>query len=274
MAMAPNSRSARRALRRLRASPKPLALRCGVQTLIIALMALGLAAIPAHAQIASYVNDHGNLVYINSNIPVTRAAASAKAAPPASAASSSNASAAAAAALGTPLQAPPVPGSTAPQAIPPQALDQLVQQTAEKHNVDPQLVRAVIATESNWDTAAVSPKGAMGLMQLIPGTAEELGVRNAFDPQQNVDAGVRYLGMLLERYNFDFKKALAAYNAGPSVVDRVGGVPNYPETRHYVEKVTSNYLQTAPGGRPGAWGASHPIYRTTDAEGHVVFTNE
>ena len=114
----------------------------------------------------------------------------------------------------------------------------------------------------------------MGLMQLVPATAVELGVRNAFDPEQNVDAGVRYLGMLLERYNFDFKKALAAYNAGPTVVDRVGGVPNYRETRNYVQKVTSSYLQPGPDGQSRSWGSSHPIYRSTTSDGRIVFTNE
>jgi len=147
-------------------------------------------------------------------------------------------------------------------------LDTMVQETAEKHNVDPKLVRAVISTESNWNPSAVSSKGAMGLMQLIPGTAQQLGVGNAFDPAQNVDAGVRYLGMLLERYNGDLSKALAAYNAGPGIVDRFGGVPNIPETRSYVRKVTSTYFG------PGLQRRSPPIYRTVQADGRVVFTNE
>jgi soluble lytic murein transglycosylase-like protein len=148
----------------------------------------------------------------------------------------------------------------------------MVQKTAEKHHVDPDLVRAVISTESNWNASAVSSKGAQGLMQLIPGTAQRLGVGNAFDPAQNVDAGVRYLGMLLERYNGDLSKALAAYNAGPGIVDRFGGVPNFPETRSYVQKVTANYLRPGPGPRfvppPPA------IYQTVAADGRVVFTNE
>ena len=156
----------------------------------------------------------------------------------------------------------------------PEALNLIVQQTAEKHNVDPQLVRAVISTESNWNASAVSSKGALGLMQLIPGTAQRLGVRNAFDPVQNVDAGVRYLSMMLDRYNGDLNKALAAYNAGPGVVDRFGGVPNYRETRNYVQKVTSTYYQPGPDGQSRVWGAPGSIHRTTDASGRVVFTNE
>ena len=149
----------------------------------------------------------------------------------------------------------------------------MVQDASEKHHVDPKLVRAVISAESNWNASAVSRKGALGLMQLVPGTAQRLGVGNAFDPAQNVDAGVRYLGMLLERYNGDLSKALAAYNAGPGIVDRFGGVPNFPETRNYVQKVTSTYF--GPGAGTGFQPqAPRPIYRTVEADGRVVFTNE
>ena len=119
----------------------------------------------------------------------------------------------------------------------------MVQETAQKHDVDPALVSAVISTESNWNTSALSRKGAQGLMQLVPETAQNLGVFNAWDPQQNIDGGVRYLHMLLDRYNGDLPKALAAYNAGPSAVDRWGGVPNFPETQEYVRKVTHTYFQ-------------------------------
>lgn len=146
----------------------------------------------------------------------------------------------------------------------------MVLQTAQRHHVDPNLVRAVISTESNWDASAVSRRGAQGLMQLIPETAHTLGVGNPFDPVQNVDAGTRYLGMLLERYKGDLSKALAAYNAGPAVVDRFGGVPNYRETRNYVQKVTSSYY--GPGLVPQA--PPPPIYRTVRDDGRVVFTNE
>ena len=111
-------------------------------------------------------------------------------------------------------------------------------------------------------------------MQLVPETAQQLGVYNAFDPAQNVDAGVRYLRMLLERYNGDLPKALAAYNAGPSVVDRWGGVPNYRETRDYVRKVTNYLLPTRFRPQSPLRAASKPIYRTRRTTAGVVFTNE
>jgi soluble lytic murein transglycosylase-like protein len=152
-------------------------------------------------------------------------------------------------------------------------LHQLVQETAHKHHVDPNLVSAVISTESNWNTSAISRKGALGLMQLVPETALHFGVYNPFDPTQNVEAGVTYLSSLLDRYNGDLPKALAAYNAGPRAVDRWGGVPDYRETREYVRKVTSSYFQ--PGSQHQPWrAASRPIYRATTDDGLVVFTNE
>ena len=121
-------------------------------------------------------------------------------------------------------------------------VEKLVREAAERHQVDPALVRAVIETESNWNPSAVSRKGALGLMQLIPTTAQRFGVNDAFSPKQNVDAGVKYLKTLLERYNGNLDLALAAYNAGEGAVDRAHGIPSFRETRNYVQRVQEAYL--------------------------------
>jgi hypothetical protein len=120
-------------------------------------------------------------------------------------------------------------------------LSQVVNEASGRYRLDPDLVNSVIKAESDFKVRAVSPKGAQGLMQLMPGTAAQLGVPNAFDPQANVDGGTRYLRELLERYNFDLVKALAAYNAGPQRVEQFGGVPPYYETRAYVAKIVKDF---------------------------------
>ena len=120
-------------------------------------------------------------------------------------------------------------------------IDAAIEQAASKHNVDANLVRSVIKVESNFNPNAVSRKGAMGLMQLMPLTARQLQVRNPFDPEQNVDAGVRHLKQLMENYNGDVKLTLAAYNAGAGAVNRSAGIPHYAETRNYVRRITDLY---------------------------------
>jgi soluble lytic murein transglycosylase-like protein len=116
--------------------------------------------------------------------------------------------------------------------------DALIVDHANRNNVRPDLVRAVIQVESAYNSTAVSPKGAMGLMQLMPATAREFNVGNPFDPRENIRAGVAYLRRLLDRYDNNEELALAAYNAGPGAVDRYGErVPPYRETQHYVSKV-------------------------------------
>jgi soluble lytic murein transglycosylase-like protein len=130
-----------------------------------------------------------------------------------------------------------------PEAAPPPALDlnQVVNSASAAYHLDPDLVNSVIHAESGFNSHAVSRKGAQGLMQLMPGTASRLGVANAFDPQSNVGGGSRYLRELLERYNFDLIKALAAYNAGPKRVEQYKGVPPYSETRAYVARIVREY---------------------------------
>lgn len=115
--------------------------------------------------------------------------------------------------------------------------DALIHNYSAAQRIDPALVKAVIAVESCFDPDAVSRVGASGLMQLMPATASELGVRNVFNPEENIRGGVEYLGRMLERFGHNTRLALAAYNAGPSAVERYQGIPPYKETRNYVRKV-------------------------------------
>jgi len=144
-------------------------------------------------------------------------------------------------------------GAGEPVSASPRDIDAAIEAAAARHNVDPALVRAVIKVESNFNPNAVSRKGAMGLMQLMPQTARQLSVSNPFDPQQNVDAGVRHLKQLMESYGGDLNLTLAAYNAGAGAVARSSGVPHYAETEQYVKRIT----QLVHGGSLAAsptWG--------------------
>ena len=131
-------------------------------------------------------------------------------------------------------------------------LEGLIERYARSQALDPQLVRAVVQAESGFDPQARSTKGAMGLMQLMPETARELGVSDPWDPEQNIRGGTRYLRQMLKRFGGDLEKALAGYNAGPSAVERHGGVPPFPETTRYIGKVLALYR----GGKGGAGQAS------------------
>ena len=217
--------------------------RTGVRILAQAICALaGFCLVQtSQAQIASYVDRNGKVIYVNASprVKVNRRAASQTPA-------------------GTPVK-----------------LASVVNAAAERNHVDPALVQAVIQNESAWNPNAVSPKGAFGLMQLIPSTAERFGVGNVFDPAQNVEGGTRYLRELLDRYHGDLKKSLAAYNAGEQAVARFGGVPAFPETRAYVKKVTNTYFQSGSGHSPtGEFQKRFPIREVTGRSGRLVFTNE
>jgi len=218
----------------------------GTKVAILAVGVLFTLIAPAKAQIAP-VEDSGKRVYVNGDSPTPR--------------------------HGSTISFHPA-SSTASNA-PPDKLDLIVQDAAQRHNVDPELVKAVISTESGWNPRAISNKGAVGLMQLIPGTAQRFGVGNAFDPVQNVEGGTTYLKSLLDRYNGDLPKTLAAYNAGERAVDMFGGVPAYRETQRYVQKVTDTYFRPGSGRNPTLWSPPRiAVRRVVDPSGRVIFTNE
>lgn len=139
-----------------------------------------------------------------------------------------------------PAQAKSRAARTTPKASAQEIAD-AIGSASSRYRLDPDFVSSVVSAESGFNSRAVSPKGAQGLMQLMPGTASQLGVDNAFDPAKNTEGGTRYLRMLLERFNFDVAKALAAYNAGPMRVDQHHGVPPYLETRKYVARIINDY---------------------------------
>ena len=149
-------------------------------------------------------------------------------------------------------------------------IDSAIEQAAARHNVDPNLVRAVVKVESNFNPNALSRKGAMGLMQLMPSTARQLKVKNPFDPEQNVDAGVRHLKQLLESYGGDIKLTLAAYNAGAGAVARSSGVPHFAETQNYVRRITNLYNA---GSVFNAGVSRDPVKVQRDARGVLYISN-
>lgn len=153
----------------------------------------------------------------------------------------------------------------------------IVHEKAAEYNIDPSLIKAVIKTESNWNNRAVSRKGAMGLMQLMPTTASEMNVRNPFNPEENIEGGTKYLKYLLERFNGDLILALAAYNAGPKTVEKFGLVPPITETKQYVNKVLSLYngktRRLLTGNGPAKKEKPEPIYKVILEDGTILFTN-
>jgi len=199
----------------------------GVGTLA-GLALLGLLAAPAAraGEVYSYVDGDGVLHF--SNVPSDSRYRKVKRTPGTS---------------GVYREAPrSTPAQAAPAATRTERFRAHVRAAAAKYNLPEALLLAVMAVESNFDHQAVSEKGAMGLMQLMPGTAKEMYVSDAWDPPQNIEGGARYLRILANQYEGDLVRTLAAYNAGPDAVRRAGGaVPNIPETREYVRKVVALY---------------------------------
>ena len=178
-----------------------------------------------------------------------------------------------------------IAGKSAPQIeLPPATEDaprpfaNLVDSIAERHDVDRDLVHSMIRVESNYNPLAVSSKGALGLMQLVPSTARRFGVLDSFNPVENVEGGVRYIKSLLDHYNGDHRLALAAYNAGEGTVERYGGVPPFPETRSYVFRVRKALNETKEAKKQRFEDAaakpadgSSPISAFMDAMGRMYY---
>lgn len=151
----------------------------------------------------------------------------------------------------------------------------IIKRHAEKYELDPSLIRAVITAESGFDPSAVSTKGAMGLMQLMPATAYLMGVGNPFNPEENIAGGVRYLKLLLDRYNGNLKLALAAYNAGPKTVEKYGAIPPISETKDYIKKILTMYKGKT-HSRPASTRSlnNQPVvYKIVLEDGTILLTN-
>ena len=150
-----------------------------------------------------------------------------------------------------------------------------IREAAGRYGVEEGLIKAVIRVESGFNSRAVSPKGARGLMQLMPGTASMLGVRDSFDPRQNIDGGVRHLRGLIDRFGSDLKLALAAYNAGEQAVVTHGGIPPYRETRDYVTRILGLFVPAPAEAAPAPADPEPPpsTYRVEAPDGTVTYTN-
>lgn len=172
---------------------------------------------------------------------------------------------------GTPA-APAVslPSTSAPKS---EAFDPLIEKYASEQQLDPHLIRSIIAQESGFNPKAVSPKGARGLMQLMPATAARLGVKNSFDPEQNIKGGIKHFKFLMDNFNNNLELSLAAYNAGENLVQRLGKVPAIRETRDYVQSITRRYGKKEVAAQTRGIPEHPPIQRFIDETGTSFFTN-
>ncbi len=155
-------------------------------------------------------------------------------------------------------------------------LEKIVEEKSNLYGVSPKLIKEMIRQESGWNVYAVSPKGAMGIMQLMPSTAMLMGVKNPFDPVENIDGGIRYMRYLLDRFNGDMSLALAAYNAGPNLVASLGRIPNIAETINYVNSISARYYGTNyVYSKQKTYSAikSSPIKAVKLADGSILYTN-
>jgi len=145
--------------------------------------------------------------------------------------------------------------------------DPVIRKVAKKHGIEPELIHAIIRAESNYESTAVSPKGAIGLMQLMPATGKAYGVNDFVDPEENIEGGTKYLKDLIKLYQGKTSLVLAAYNAGQEAVKRYKGIPPYPETRNYIKRIQSGYKNANIRTRT-------IIYKYYDVDGKLVLTND
>jgi soluble lytic murein transglycosylase-like protein len=174
------------------------------------------------------------------------------------------------------IPAPPPAPAPAPTNSKSEAYDSIIEKYACDYHLDASLIKSIIATESGFNPKAVSPKGARGLMQLMPATAEQLGVSNSFDPEQNIQGGVKHLRSLMNNFNDDISLSLAAYNAGETRVQRLGRIPPIKETQNYVQSVTKLYEKSKSEPKPqqAPEEVKQPsLYRFIDESGVLQVTN-
>ena len=162
---------------------------------------------------------------------------------------------------------------TPPQTKKEEAYDAIIEKYAADFQLDPSLIRSIIATESGFNAKAVSPKGARGLMQLMPATAQRLGVKNSFDPEQNIRGGIKHFRTLMDTFNNDLELSLAAYNAGENLVQRLGRIPEIAETKNYVQSITARYGKRTVETQQEAGEKHPPVYRFVDESGVLNLTN-